>query len=219
MRTVFPSQSRSSYRNSLLTLSILLFGLSAVLVAQAAVAAVPHGESHGSVRPHSALKTAPDALELRTLRRVGVGLSGAGPLGLGGINLELNFARDAGFVGGFGGGPGFQAFTLQYKRILSGESFLPYFAAGYSRWYSVGMPTPIAGGSAPFYLMDRFLSDSDKASGIYALNLVYPALGLQYLQSSGPWAGSSVFFEVLALVNLGNLAVAPTGTLGFLYYF
>lgn len=164
-------------------------------------------------------KTAPDGLSLRKIRRVGVGMTASGALGLAGAEIELNFTPETSFVGGFGGGPGYQSFTLQYKTILSGRNFLPYFAGGYSRWYSTRESTEFRGGSTPSVLAERFLSVSERANGRFAVNLIHPTLGVQVIQPSGPWVGTSVFFELIMLTEIENLDMVPTGSLGFMYYF
>lgn len=160
-----------------------------------------------------------DGFEMRMQRRVGVGLSGAGPLGVGGVNLELNLSPDLSFIGGFGGGKGFQSFTMQFKHVFGGGFFMPYFMGGYARWYSVGKKDSMESTTSPAFLGEKFLSDSDKLKGQYSVNLLYPGIGVQFTQHSGPWAGSSVYVEAVMLLDVEDFVAAPTGTIGYLYYF
>lgn len=163
-------------------------------------------------------KSATTGNDLRKVRRVGVGVSGAGPLGLGGVHFELNFTPRSGMLLGFGGGPGFQAYTFQYKSILAGEWLLPYMSAGFSRWMNFSQKGPIED-TTPGILAERFMSDEDKARGRIDEYLLYPGFGLQYVQLSGRWAGFSIFSEVIVLIDLVDFVAAPTGTLGMSYYF
>ncbi|MCM2282143.1 MAG: hypothetical protein NDI61_09890 [Bdellovibrionaceae bacterium] len=156
---------------------------------------------------------------LRALRRVGIGLSGAGPLGAFGANVELNFTPDIGFLTGFGGGPGYQAYTFQLKRVFGEASLAPYLVGGYARWYSFGESGRPISDTTPGFLQTKFLSAKQKAEGRIDENLLYPGFGLQYLTLSGPYAGSSVFAELLLLTDIGDFVVAPTGTVGYMYYF
>jgi hypothetical protein len=172
-----------------------------------------------SIKAHSVVKTAENGFSLRRIRRVAVGVSAAGALGVAGAELELCFNPESGFVGGFGGGKGFQAFSLQYKRVLGGENFLPYVTAGVSRWYNVGKPSSVSEGTSPSILADRLLNESQKSSGSFEVSMVHPGFGVQVMQPSGPWAGTSVFFEAVMLLNIESFVAAPTGSLGLLYYF
>lgn len=167
----------------------------------------------------ASIKTASDGLSMRSLRRVGLGVSGAGPLGVFGVNLEMNFTSDVGILTGFGGGSDYQAFTVQMKRVLGGTSLMPYVAGGYARWYNFGKAGRIDSETTPGFLQTKFLSEKQKAEGRFSENLIYPALGLQHMTLSGPYAGSSVFAEVLMLIDINDFVVAPTGTVGYMYYF
>lgn len=160
-----------------------------------------------------------DGTELRKIRRVAVGVSTIGPLGVLGANLELNFTPQWAFMGGFGTGLSYQSFTLQVKRVLAGEYLMPYMAAGISRWYTVGEPKGPITKTQPAFLYDKFLNDTDKIEGQFSKVLLYPAFGLQYMQLSGDWSGMSLYAEVLLLLDIGSFEAAPTGTLGMLYYF
>jgi hypothetical protein len=157
--------------------------------------------------------------ELRRIRRVGIGLSAAGPLGAGGINMELNFSHDAGIMLGFGGAaPGIQTFEVKYKSILAGEWMLPYFTVGYAHWGNYGTNGPITE-TYPSYLGDKLLTASQKASGQVQENLVYPGFGLQFFQLSGPLAGHSLYIEGNLLLDIGQFVAVPTASIGYLYYF
>lgn len=172
----------------------------------------------GSEEVRQPYKEADDGLQLRQMRRVGVGVQAAGALGLGGVVLDLNFAPQWSVTTGFGGGSGFQAFEFQAKYVLSGTWIMPYATFGYSRWYSVGTSGPI-GSTNPPVLGDRLLNDSERATGQFAKNLLYPGLGLQFTQLHGEWAGTSIYAELTVLLDVGDAVAAPTGALGIAYYF
>lgn len=205
------------FRSSALgSIALAVLSLTCSVSVQAAILLEEGGKSVH--RPISE-KTASNGIEMRRIRRVGIGGAMVGPLGLGGANIELNFSPEASFVGGFGGGPGFQAFTMQYKRVLGGRSLLPYFMAGYSRWYGTGQSAVGRSTTTPTLLGEKLLNDSERSQKNFAVNLIYPGLGLQFLQLSGPWAGSSIFFEAVMLLDIEDFIAAPTGTIGYLYYF
>jgi hypothetical protein len=164
-------------------------------------------------------RVANDGIEMRALRRVGIGLTGAGPLGVAGANLELNFTPRWGVGAGFGGGGLYQAYTFQVKKVLAGEWLLPYMSFGYARWYTARHPEGPIVDTNPEFLADRFLSDRQKSEGEFAVNLIYPSFGLQYMQLSGDYAGLSVFAEIVVLLEVEDFQAVPTGTVGMFYYF
>jgi hypothetical protein len=171
-------------------------------------------------RTSTTTREADDGLALRSIRRVGIGATAAGPLGFLGVNMELNFTPRWGFGAGFGGSFGeYQAYTFQVKHVLAGEWLLPYMSFGYAKWYTTGPAKGRIGALNPSFLSDRFLSEGQKAAGDFAVHLIYPSFGLQYVQLSGPWAGTSVYAEVVVLIDVDGLETVPTGTLGALYYF
>ena len=169
-------------------------------------------------RLSQSMKEAESGYELRKVRRLAIGIEGAGPLGLGGALLEINFNPDWSAIIGYGGAEGLQALNFAGKYILAGDSFLPYLSAGYARWSSTDRASPI-NKTTPSFLGDKLLTEEQKNQGEFQENLFVPSLGLQYLQSSGDWAGFSIFTEISFLVDLTHFVAAPTGGIGCLYYF
>lgn len=192
-----------------LIFSILLFSFSAN-----ALIDLTTGRSKSKYKP----KVAADAYSFRNLRRVGVGAQAMGPLGMGGINLEMNFHPQWSIITGFGGGPDYQAFTLQYKMVLSGRSFVPYGTFGFSRWYSIKDRGNIDD-TVPAVLGENLMSKSDKEKGRINEFLVFPSFGIQYLNLGGDWAGFSINAEVNLLFDMLDFEIAPTIGLGSTYYF
>jgi hypothetical protein len=156
--------------------------------------------------------------ELRAKKRVGVGISTAGQLGLVGFTAELNFAVDDSAVVGFGTGGAYNSITGQWKHTFSAGKIAPYTTLGYSRWYGNGQGGDV-NKTSPGFLSQKFLSDSEKITGKFGKDLFIPSAGLQYYLLSGPYVGASVFVEVMLIINASNLDSAPTGSLGMAYYF
>lgn len=172
------------------------------------------GRSKAKYKP----KVAKDAYTFRNLRRVGIGGQVLGPLGMAGINLEMNFHPQWSILTGFGGGPGYQSFSVQYKMVLSGNSFVPYGTFGISRWYNYGDAGAIKD-STPALLYENLMSKSDKEKGKINEVLIFPSFGLQYLNLDGDWAGFSMALEVNLLFDIMDFEIAPTIGLGSTYYF
>lgn len=176
-------------------------------------------EENGVAVNQSRVHVASDGLKFRSRRKVGVGVSGSGPWGILGTHLELNFASDISLQGGIGFGSGFQTFALQIRKFIPGKWFLPYIAGGVARWYTVGEGNGNMDTSTPGFLAKRFLNDKEKREGKFSEIMVFPSLGMQYVQLSGEWAGSTLHAEVNILIDVDDFVIGPTGSLGYTYFF
>jgi len=159
------------------------------------------------------------AIEMRSRRRVGVGLSTSGQLGLAGAIVELNFAATDSFVAGYGGGPRFNALAFEWKHVFGGRSISPYATLGYAHWFNSNSKGGAIEKTTPAILGSRFLSDEEKSTGVFAKEFLIPSVGLQYNQLVGPSVGTSFFAEVVLLMEASDLSPVPTGSIGALYYF
>ncbi|MGE0762816.1 MAG: hypothetical protein AB7N80_06015 [Bdellovibrionales bacterium] len=151
-------------------------------------------------------------------RRVGLGVSAGGVAGIFGLNLELNFTANTGLAAGFGVSTDYQSLFLGFKHILVGEQFTIYTSGGYARWFASGEERNV-GETTPGFVGKRFLSDEERRRGVFAENLLYAGLGTQYLKTHGDWSGSSIYAEVIGLLDLDDLVIAPNLGLGYMYYF
>ena len=158
------------------------------------------------------------AVELRSKRRVGAGMVAAGKVGLIGAQVELNYSPLNAAVVSFGGGPRYNSLAFDYKRHFSGRTLSPYVSFGYARWSSTSKDREIRT-TTPGFLGNRFLSEEEKASGVFAVDFFTPTLGVQYTQLFGKAVGSSVYAEIVMFLSTKNFEQTPTGALGYLYYF
>lgn len=158
----------------------------------------------------------PSTLKMRESRKMGVGMSVGGQLGVAGINGEFNFEDENGVLAGFGMGPGYNSIQLAWKHAFEGDFIAPYFTAGYSRWYNSRGHSDEWSNSG---ILDRVLTDSEKRDGRFGTNFVNGSFGLQYNQLSGDFAGVSCFAEVVAMYEVTRSQLIPSGTFGALYYF
>ncbi|MCB0351335.1 MAG: hypothetical protein KDD38_09145 [Bdellovibrionales bacterium] len=155
---------------------------------------------------------------LKAVKKIGIQTTLAGATGLAGLNLDINFTQDFAFSMGVGISRGFQAFNAHIKRSLGSGNVAPYFVGGYSRWYSVGAEERVERTSPPL-LANKFLTAKERATGIFAKDIIYPGLGLQYLITDGEMQGLGFFAEVMMLVDVNDLLAGGTGGIGSIYYF
>ena len=151
-------------------------------------------------------------------RRVGLGLAAGGIGGIFAANFELNFTDRTGLNAGFGVSTDYQSLYLGLKHVLLGTEILPYVSGGYARWFSNGDEQDV-GKTTPGFVGKRFLSEHERKTGVFAENLIYGGLGIQYLQTHGEWKGSSIYAEVIGIVDLDDLVFEPNAGLGYIHYF
>lgn len=157
------------------------------------------------------------ALDLHRQKKVGVGLAFAGVAGTMAANIQMNFALDVGVAIGYGFGSGFTSFTANMKQLLGTGGFAPYYGLGYAKW--TGNGKDLSGGSTPSILTDKFLSTDEKRSGEFSENFIYPSIGVQLYKMSGDWAGSSVYLELVYMLDVEDFAGGATGGLGYTRFF
>ncbi len=158
-----------------------------------------------------------DLASFKRKKKMGISTTFAGATGLIGVNLDLNIFEDFAISLGGGVSHGFNSYNIHVKQTLGNDAFQPYFAFGYSRWFSNG------GGpvdhTSPSLVVNKFLSEGAKHSGQFAENILYPAIGLQYVNLTGDYQGLGFFGELLMVMDMNNLAVGPTAGVGSIFYF
>lgn len=164
-------------------------------------------------------ETAPSytgALALKEHRKVGVSTVVAGAAGVLGLQLELNIEPEDSTVLIKGGGPGYDSFGIFWKHSFDGGALVPYSTLGFARWYNGGH------GSTSQYnrgMISQFLSESEKDSGKFGVNLLVGSLGAQYVELYDQYAGLSYFGELSLLFDTFHGNFGPTAGFGVGYYF
>ena len=157
------------------------------------------------------------ALDLHRQKKVGVGLAFGGVAGTVSPNIQMNFALDVGVQIGYGLGKGYRSFFANVKQLLGTGSFAPYYGLGYAKWTGTGKD--LTGGSTPSALSEKFLTYTEKKTGEFSENFLYPSLGVQLYKMGGQWAGSSIYIELVYMADMEDFVSAPTGSLGYTRFF
>ena len=157
------------------------------------------------------------ALDLHRKKKVGVGLAFGGVAGTVAPNIQMNFALDVGVQLGYGLGKGYNSFFLNVKQLLGTGSFAPYYGLGYAKWTGTGKD--LTGGSSPSALSEKFLTFTEKQTGEFSENFIFPSLGVQLYKMGGSWAGSSIYLELVYMMDIEDFVSAPTGSLGYTRFF
>lgn len=166
---------------------------------------------------HGRSGTSFSGFELRSKNKVGVGLNVLGTSGTVGAQIEANFSPKWGLIMGAGTNEHFNAFHIEYKRVLAGQSFMPYGSLGFARWYG-NNDEPITS-TNPSFLAERLMSSKDRLAGKVNENIIYPAVGIQYINLRGDWRGLSFFAQLNLFIDIMDLKLAPNLGLGSTYYF
>lgn len=163
-------------------------------------------------------KAVSETFDFHQRKRFALGFEAAGASGLLGTHIELSFTPLTSFQIGFGLAEKFQTFHLRYKYLFSGSSFTSYFSTGYARWYTTHKTGSLYS-TEPKFLSERFLNGSQKSSGEFVENMIYPGFGVQYTGIDGELANISLYTEVLLLLDLDDWITAPTAAVGINFYF
>lgn len=173
-------------------------------------------DEHGSAR--STYKTAATSSEMRGTRRAGVGMVAGGISGIFGANIEINFTERFALNGGFGLSTDFQSLFLGGRQNFGGTWLSPYISYGYGRWFHNGNERSV-GDTTPGFVGKKFLADREREQGLFAENLLFAGLGVQYLQLNGDWAGVAVYVDGLMILDVDDLVAQPNLGTGLMYYF
>ncbi len=160
----------------------------------------------------------PSGAHLRNKKKMGAGINAAGNYGIIGVSLDMNFTPYLSSTLGFGMGDQYQTFVFHFKKYLMGRHFQPYIGFGYNRWYTTGDRKRNFNKTDPEFLAKKFLNNKEK-QGVFDEHFIFPSAGIQFLQLSGDWAGSSIYAELTLLVDIDDFVSAPTAGLGFVRYF
>ncbi|MBT4760503.1 MAG: hypothetical protein HOO06_02290 [Bdellovibrionaceae bacterium] len=175
------------------------------------------GSTVGNLVSKSKFKASTGA-DLRHKKKMGLGFAAVGTQGLLGLGLEMNFTPYISSMLSFGLGDHYQTFNIHIKRYIYGKYFQPYVGVGYSRWYTTGSETHNFSQTNPEFLAKNFLNEHEKR-GVFDEHFIYPSAGIQFLQLTGPWAGSSIYAELILMIDIDDFVTSPTGGLGFIRYF
>ncbi len=157
-------------------------------------------------------------LEMREQRKIGLGAGFGGDVGMFGWRAEYNFEDADGAVVGLGWGPGYQAFSLNWKH--NWESFLdtelsPFIKAGYAHWAHTG-----GGNYSQSDILKQALNDEQKETRRFGVDFIPVFVGLQYYFLEAEYAGLTFQAEI-GLLNQINPTrqMIITGGVGSTFYF
>lgn len=150
--------------------------------------------------------------DLKMRKRFGIGISAGGPLAMLGLEADINVTPDFSISGGLGTGLDYSTFMLKGRYFLLGEWVSPYLGAGVARWWSDGGKTTDL---SPSVLQNKFLSPEERAAGSFNAWIVYPCIGVQFMNR----AGFDVFAELEYLFRLVSFSNGTYAGLGMHWYF
>lgn len=149
---------------------------------------------------------------LKMDKRFGIGVTAAGPLAIMGIEIDINVAEDFSLSGGIGTGMDYSTMAVKSRYYLLGKSVSPYIGLGMARWWSSSVSSRDI---APGFFAKSFLPEDFKPETGFNVFMMYPTLGVQYLNVMGIEFSA----EVMYLVKLMNFASSPYAGAGVHWYF
>lgn len=153
--------------------------------------------------------------DMRSQKKMGLGLTLGGPLGVAGLITELNFEKDNSGLAGLGTGPGYNSFILSWKRTFEGTYVTPYTLLGFSHWFS----NKSEGDPRQSAILQQVLSENEMSTQNFGESFFAGSLGLQYNHLHGDFAGLSFLIQFDLLQSWKKNVGVLTGGLGAIYYF
>lgn len=203
---------------SFLIFAAASFGSPAVLIEEDGVAVRPPFQRSSIGRMDQAQEFS-TSYDLREKKRLGLGAQIAGMSGLYGAFAELNVNPSNSVLVGFGGGPGYNSIFGSWKYLFNEKALSPYGGLGFTHLYDATGGDQGLKQSNPRFVSGQLLTSSEKSTGRFQMDILVGNLGLQYQILKGPWVGFSFFMEADLLMRINHIAMAPTGSVGSIYYF
>lgn len=174
---------------------------------------VTFGKSSGFV--HNEVRA--EVADIKMDHRVGAGVMLGGAAGVLGVLVDININPFVTASAHVGTGYDYLAFGVKGQFFVLGSIVHPYVGFGFSHWRSSNRFTNIKD-LYPSYVFSSLMSDEQKqkaASKGFALNLIYPCFGIQYVHDSRFGASA----ELMYLFDTSDFKGAPYFGINTHYYF
>lgn len=154
--------------------------------------------------------------ELKTYKKIGLGVSTGGLTGGLGFNLEVNIQPADALAFGIGGGKAYNSFHIAWKHNYEAAYLSPYTKVGYSNWFNSNGSSADASSSD---ILKRVLSENQIKENKFSANFLAAGMGLEYNQLEGELAGVNFYGELMVLGELNSSVYLPTAGLGLTYFY
>ncbi len=155
-------------------------------------------------------------LEMKSMKRFGIGLVVGGATGLLGLNFEINVEPNDAAVFGLGTGSGYNSFGLGWKHNFIGNYLSPYTKVGYSKWFNSASGSNSAADSD---VLRRILTDDEIKNNRFGADFLVGSAGLEYNQLEGDLSGINLFGEIVMMAEIKKTVFIPSGAIGINYYY
>lgn len=147
--------------------------------------------------------------DMKSFKKLGLGLSVGGTSGLLGLNAEVNLDPNEALIIGLGAGPSYGTFAVGLKHNFDALYLSPYAKAGYSKWFSSSGKN-----ATDSDVLKRIFSDEELRSGRFDADFFFGGMGLEYNQLEGELAGVNLFGEVILMDEISSSTFIPSGAIG-----
>lgn len=154
--------------------------------------------------------------ELKTYKKIGLGVSTGGLTGGFGFNLEVNLQPEDALAFGIGSGKAYNSFHIAWKHNYEAAYLSPYTKVGYSNWFN---SNGSSGDASSSDILKRVLSENQIKENKFSANFLAAGMGLEYNQLEGELAGVNFYGELMVLGELNSSVYLPTAGLGLTYFY
>jgi len=154
-------------------------------------------------------------IDLKSYKKIGLGLSTGGLTGTLGLNLEINVAKLDAVGFGIGTSKAFNSFNINWKRNYESAYLSPYVKGAYANWFNSSSNS----GSEQFDILGAVLSESEKQENRFSKHFFAAGAGLEYNQLEGELSGLNFYGELLIMAEVKSAKYLPTAGIGLTYFY
>lgn len=155
-------------------------------------------------------------LEMKTHKKIGVGVATGGLTGGFGLNAEFNLEPQNALFVGLGGGEAYNSFHLGWKYNYESEYLSLYTKVGYGKWFNNSATGESARSND---ILKRVLTTSEIHENKFATDFIAAGAGAEYNQIEGELSGVNFFGELLLMTEVKRSVYLPVGSVGITYFY
>jgi hypothetical protein len=155
-------------------------------------------------------------LDMKSHKKIGIGVATGGMTGGFGINAEFNLATQDTLYVGMGRGESYNSFHLGWKYNFESEYLSLYTKVGYGKWFNNAADGNTATSND---ILKRVLTESEIRQNKFSTDFVAAGAGAEYNQIEGELAGLNFYGEILLMSEINRSIYLPTGSVGVIYFY
>ncbi len=165
---------------------------------------------------HQGIEIYSTNLEMKSYKKLGIGISTGGLIGGFGVHGEFNLEPQNVLFLGLGKGDSYNSFDFGWKYNFESEYLSLYTKVGYGKWFN----NTASGESARSNdVLNNVLTESEIRENKFSTDFLAGGAGIEYNQIEGELAGVNFFGELLLMSEIKRSIYLPVGSVGMTYFY